>query len=795
MIRACLAAVGLFFAISCIFDERHSGRGSEVENEIGVYGALVDVYGKPMAGARVKAEAAAQGVGKRSAAAGDSVLTDGNGRYRFTGLARGEYDLYGDSKDGKLVVLIPGISVPDPAEPRNVGTDTLRAPGGIRGHLSLAGKGVEGVLCYVPGTSYLAVSGDSGTCLLDGLPQGRYTVRFSLAGYTITPDSGVLVVSGAITELPGRILAYDTALPPPAPAALEAEFDTLQGIVRLRWPSVAVADRDGYVVYRKSPGDPKPMELPGGFTTDTAFVDSFLGPIAPDAVLEFAYSVKTRDNNSDVSATFSPPASIRAVSGLRAATTLVWGHAASIQDSLLIGDSLALRLDFSNPTRKIVRIEWRRGDPASVPVRTVHPDLLSGEDTLTWKPDSTGESLWSVSVLDAAGTVWKASRKVTVPPESANRPIALAKILAGEIFTLGPVSVSARDSRDPIGRIAGYEYAWGGSAFAAMPGGGPDMTLTAPEAPAENLELRIRVTDDDGLSDTASLVFPVRSGTGWKNLDSDFPAVDYSSVVEFQGRLWAFALGAAPGAWNSEDGKTWTPVPALGGFGRDAWGAVVHGGRIWLFGQGSGDGALLSTDGAGPWREEALPKELLRRSFFTVAAFKGRMWMFGGDDSSGAYGDAWSSQDGKAWKLESGSIAPGARTTSRMAVWKDRLWLYGGLRSRNGMGLKFLNDLWSSEDGVDWKLEGESALPTERWVPGFIAFQDGLWIVAGVDAAGGEHNDIWRTSNGKDWVRAPGSAPFSPRRARSIIAFRDRMHLIGGWNAASFNIGEVWSSP
>jgi hypothetical protein len=795
LLRIPFAALFLFLIVSCILDGRQAGRGSEVENELGVYGVLVDELGTPVAGAKVKALTASPGVGKRSAAGPDSVLTDAKGKYRFAKLAVGEYDLLGDFQAGKLVVLIPRIGVSDPAKPHNVGKDTLRASGGIRAHLLRAGRGAAGVLCFVPGTSFLAISDDSGSCLIDRLPRGRYTVRYSLSGFAIASDSGVGVSSGLITDLPAKSLVLDTALPPPPPASLEAAYDTLREEVRLRWSSVDVADLQGYVVYRKGPGDLSPRELPGGFTADTAFVDRDLGSIDSGKVLELAYFLRSRDRNTNLSLSFSPTAPVRAVSARLAATVLGWKDAPGTQDSLLLGDSLKFILAFSNPTRIQRRIEWRLGDPASEPIRIAQPGVLSGSDTLAWKPEAVGEWEWRVMVIDAAGTVWTASRKVSVLPLSANRPIASATLLSPEIFTSGPIPVSARGSRDPIGRIVKYEYAWGDSAFAEMPGGGPDMTLTAPETPADTVRLRIRVTDDDGLADTASLAFPVRSGTRWENLNADFPAVDYSSVVVFQGKLWAFAQGAAPGAWNSADGKTWNPVPALGGFWGDAWGAVVHEGRIWLFGQSSGDGALVSTDGVEPWRAEALPKELLRRNFFTVAEFKGRMWMFGGDDSSGAYADAWSSADGKSWKLESGAIASGTRTTSRVAVWKDKLWMYGGLRSRNGLGLKFLNDLWSSADGVTWTLEADQALPAERWVSALIAFQDGLWIIAGVDATGREHNDIWRTSDGKEWRQAPGTTTFSPRRTRSAAVFGDKLHLIGGWNVSSYNLGEVWRSP
>ena len=152
LLRILAAAVVLFVFLNCILD-RHSGRGSEVENE--VYGVLVDASGDPVAGARVRAAGASEAVGKvsaspRQAADIDSTVTDAKGRYRFDSLATGKYDLFGDDKGRNLVVLIPGVAVTARVNGNDVGTDTLRAPGRLRGTLTLAGKGQPGVLCFVP---------------------------------------------------------------------------------------------------------------------------------------------------------------------------------------------------------------------------------------------------------------------------------------------------------------------------------------------------------------------------------------------------------------------------------------------------------------------------------------------------------------------------------------------------------------------------------------------------------------------------------------------------------------------
>lgn len=297
---AVLAALALFGCLFFSEDEPVANRGTEVENQ--VYGALVDEGGHPVKGAKVKVKAAATGLAKTSAADSDSAITDKDGRYGFKGLDAGVYNVQGDYAAGALVVLHPGIEVADTAARVDVGVDTLRAPGAIRGRLTVEGQGRDGALCHIPGTALLGFTDDSGVFVIGAVPQGRYSVKCASQGFLSTLDTGIEVRAKDTVNLPARELIYDTALPPPVPQGLRAVYDSSTGSVRLSWQEVHVGDLDGYVVYREDSSTVEPEAVVNGFTRTVVFVDSAVSRVRPGAdSITIGYQVRSRDLNRNLS--------------------------------------------------------------------------------------------------------------------------------------------------------------------------------------------------------------------------------------------------------------------------------------------------------------------------------------------------------------------------------------------------------------------------------------------------------------------------------------------------------------
>src|SRR5688500_4821642 len=89
------------------------GSATQTTTGQGLHGTLVDIHGKPVPGARVKAWPAASGPNglpnRPDSLTPVLAETDGEGRYSLPTLEAGEYNLYGESRQGDASVLIPRV--------------------------------------------------------------------------------------------------------------------------------------------------------------------------------------------------------------------------------------------------------------------------------------------------------------------------------------------------------------------------------------------------------------------------------------------------------------------------------------------------------------------------------------------------------------------------------------------------------------------------------------------------------------------------------------------------------------
>jgi len=132
--------------------------------------------------------------------------------------------------------------------------------------------------------------------------------------------------------------------------------------------------------------------------------------------------------------------------------------------------------------------------------------------------------------------------------------------------------------------------------------------------------------------------------------------------------------------------------------------------------------------------------------------FNGDLWMIG-------QSYAYSSSDGITWK-QRGNAAWPVRGAHAMAVFQDKLWLFGGanhIKEDRGTDA-FLNDVWVSEDGVQWKQVTGAAPWSPRDNAGVEVLGDALYLVGGPNKA-----DVWRSNDGKEWTELTDAAPWQPR--------------------------------
>ncbi|MCC7493195.1 MAG: hypothetical protein IT204_12635 [Fimbriimonadaceae bacterium] len=253
----------------------------------------------------------------------------------------------------------------------------------------------------------------------------------------------------------------------------------------------------------------------------------------------------------------------------------------------------------------------------------------------------------------------------------------------------------------------------------------------------------------------------------------------------------------APVEWTLEQPQAaWPP--------RDSVGEVVWRDQLWMLGGWytpqtanpcdvwrSADGvAWECLQPAAPWVQSDLS---------AAYAFRDRLWICGGRSVPGTACSSrcWSSADGVEWTLEA-TAAWSPRLAAAHVVWRDRLWLLGGTANfYDHSPTQVHHDVWSSADGRHWELVTPHAPWPARAHHQALVLNDRLYLLGG-GLWHPEHlarNDVWVTDNGVDWTCLTAAAPWAPRLWFGAQPYRGLLWVLGGWSREHGNFGDAWCSP
>lgn len=263
---------------------------------------------------------------------------------------------------------------------------------------------------------------------------------------------------------------------------------------------------------------------------------------------------------------------------------------------------------------------------------------------------------------------------------------------------------------------------------------------------------------------------------------------------------WVSArLPALRDVWRSPDGLNWEQIVEQAPWEHgDMPACVIHKDRMWLMGGRRLPGAVNSNqvwsspDGAN-WILEGVAGWSPRVSHSYIV-FKDRIWVMGGtenwydDNESTLKNDIWSSADGRDWRLEVASAPWSKRRDARLYCFQNKLWLIGG--GSRQPHCNPLNDVWCSEDGVHWEevSRGGPWKPRLWFAP--AVHRDCLWIFGGWNAEDENVNDIWFSKDGREWTEVKCNTLWSPRHQPSVHILGDAIWIIGG--EADPLCSEVW---
>lgn len=257
------------------------------------------------------------------------------------------------------------------------------------------------------------------------------------------------------------------------------------------------------------------------------------------------------------------------------------------------------------------------------------------------------------------------------------------------------------------------------------------------------------------------------------------------------------------------DGASWELVsPAAPWSARDSCGEAVFADRMWILGgwfdsyQDTPRDVWSSPDGknwtrvveVAPWRHGDLPMTLVYRD---------RLWLMGGwhdgrRPGHSASHEVWSSGDGLKWDAATLHAGWSARLAAAVVVFQDKMWLLGGVEDYyfgNDDSLK--NDVWCSTDGKEWTRVIEHAAWSPRAYHQVVVHDGKLWLLGGGNYVPNyeARNDVWCSEDGVNWSCVRDAAPWPPRIWFSALVYRDHIWVLGGWsNNPSRNWGDVWYS-
>lgn len=324
-----------------------------------------------------------------------------------------------------------------------------------------------------------------------------------------------------------------------------------------------------------------------------------------------------------------------------------------------------------------------------------------------------------------------------------------------------------------------------------------------------------RVPGSSSIGNSQNDTWSSTDGVKWLEASTaaNFPARSGHQVVEYKNKLWMFG---GQDIWTSQDGMAWTLVTLNASYShRYGHQVIVYRDKLWVI--GGNDGAYKndvwsSTDGIS-WKQETASAAFLGRKGHQVVEFNNKLWLIGGyaADLTPVTGrhkvrnDVWSSVDGVEWVQEIESAAFSAREAHRVVSYNGLLWLIGGTAVRTSADWFITypsNDVWSSDNGVDWvKKSGEEGAEFSRRTGNqVVVFDNKIWLIGGLAYKGDGtiskvgKNDIWSSVNGVTWIEEAEIASFSPRLGHGVVEYDGKLVLVGGYVYEVNRKNDTWSS-
>jgi hypothetical protein len=286
---------------------------------------------------------------------------------------------------------------------------------------------------------------------------------------------------------------------------------------------------------------------------------------------------------------------------------------------------------------------------------------------------------------------------------------------------------------------------------------------------------------------------------------------DSQGETVYKNRLWIFggwfnSFEAPPrDVWTSADGKNWQRVQDQAPWVHsDLPMSLTFNDRMWLMGGWyngrlpghSASNQVWSSEDGVRWEQTTSSAAWSPRIAAALVEFKGKMFLMGGTenyyfgDAKSLKNDVWTSLDGKEWTQVTANAAWKPRAYHQAAVLDGKLYLFGG--GNYVPEYEARNDVWCTEDGVEWKEVTQAAAWSPRLWFSSAVYRNHMWLIGGWSNHPSRNwGDVWYSKNGRDWRQLDAAITWKERHEHSVFVLDDRLWIAGGHAQPLSN--EVWS--
>lgn len=318
----------------------------------------------------------------------------------------------------------------------------------------------------------------------------------------------------------------------------------------------------------------------------------------------------------------------------------------------------------------------------------------------------------------------------------------------------------------------------------------------------------ISLTVNDGFSDSDATV-NIKVEIAWKQVTPSTThwseRAHHTSVV-YDDKLWVLGGGDPNNSitvpnndvWSSADGTIWEQITASASWsGRYGHGSVVFDGKMWVLGGYGGFGGSgsqfdyyndvwSSTDGF-TWNQMTANAQWEARENFTTLVFDNKIWVLGGCVANGSQcsqspQDVWYSEDGINWTQTGASDFWSAGYPS--AVLGNTMWVLATVVGEQKIRFSNNGETWTSVP-VPWKA---------RTFHSSVVFGNNIWVMGGKTIQEGRINDVWYSSDGTNWSESVGT--WLSRSGHTSVVFNNQIWILGGVtsDAQNTSLNDIWHS-